>query len=142
MAIPSEVREQLALKFEVLRIKEIRRLLQEHCIGITPTTLCFSNGQEIKDFVRTRAPVTERLLVAVLYERKIGTRPVLADAFGITLSTLNTLNNALADAQPLLCEAGITLPPAPARFSTGAELLASVGHPPADRAASSNTPTS
>lgn len=176
-------------------IKEVRRLLQEHGISVTPTMLCFSSGQEIEDFVRTRAPVTarlqlthqladpaltgmdrteltrlidqlslqqaalielrrhqqrggprqpgtrggvfrqkitdaERLLAAVLYERKLGTRQVLADAFGVSLGTLN---NALADAQPVLREAGITLPPATSRFTTGAELLASV---------STDTPTS
>jgi hypothetical protein len=169
-------------------IKEVRRLLQEHGISIMPTTLCFSSGQEIEDFVRTGAPVTarlqlthrladpsltgmdrtepadlidqlslrqaalierrrhqqrggprrpgtrggvfrqkitdaERLLAAVLYERKLGTRQVLADAFGVSLGTLN---NALADAQPVLREAGIALPPAPTRFITGAGLLASV----------------
>ena len=175
-------------------IKEVRRLLQEHGISITPTTLCFSSGQQIEDFVRTGAPVTarlqlthrladpsltgmdrtelaglidqlslqqaalierrrhqqrggprqpgtrggvfrqkitdaERLLAAVLYQRKLGTRQVLADAFGVSLGTLN---NALADAQPVLHEAGIALQPAPTRFATGAELLASV---------SSDTPT-
>ncbi|MFF5372775.1 hypothetical protein [Streptomyces sp. NPDC013187] len=34
-------------------IKEVRRLLQDNGISITPTTLCFSSGQEIEDFVRT-----------------------------------------------------------------------------------------
>ncbi|MDT0442684.1 ISAzo13 family transposase [Streptomyces johnsoniae] len=176
-------------------IKEVRRLLQENGISVTPTTLCFSNSKEIEDFVRTEAPVSargqlthrladpsltgmdrtkladlidqlsvrqaalierrrhqqrggprqpgtrggvfrqkitdaERLLAAVLYQRKLGTRQILADAFGVSLGTLN---NALADAQPVLHEAGITLPPAPTRFTTGAELLASV---------SSNTPAS
>lgn len=176
-------------------VKEVRRLLQEHGISLTPTTLCFSSGPEIEDFVRTGAPVTarlqrthrladpaltgmersdlaslidqlslqqaalierrrhqqrggprqpgtrggvfrqkitdaERLLAAVLYQRKLGTRQVLADAFGVSLGTLN---NALADAQPVLHEAGITLPPGPTRFTTGAELLASVD---------SDTPTS
>ncbi|MFJ5838933.1 ISAzo13 family transposase [Streptomyces shenzhenensis] len=175
-------------------VKEVRRLLQEHRIAIPPTTLCFSNGQEIEDFVHTGAPTTarlqrthhlaapaltgmdraelgelidrltvrqaaliesrrhqqrggprqpgtrggvfrqkitdaERLLAAVLYQRRLGTRQVLADAFGISLSTLN---NALADAKPVLEDAGITLPPAPTRFTTGAELLAS---------ARSDTPT-
>ncbi|MFD3788722.1 ISAzo13 family transposase [Streptomyces cyaneofuscatus] len=175
-------------------IKEIRRLLQEHSISITPTTLCFSSSQELEDFVRSGTPVTarlqrthyladpaltgidrtelgslidqlslqqaalierrrhqhrggprqpgtrggvfrqkitdaERLLAAVLYERKLGTRQVLADAFGVSLGILN---NALKDAQPVLREAGITLPPATTRFTTGAELLASID---------SNTPT-
>jgi transcriptional antiterminator len=152
-------------------VKEVRRLLQEHRIAITPTTLCFSSSQEIEDFVHTGAPATarlqrthhlaaaaltgmdraelgelidrlavrqaalierrrhqqrggprqpgtrggvfrqkitdaERLLAAVLYRRKLGTRQVLADAFGISLSTLN---NALADAKPVLEDAGITL---------------------------------
>ena len=79
---------------------------------------------------RQKITDAERLLAAVLYERKLGTRQVLADAFGISLGTLN---NALADAQPVLREAGITLPPATTRFTTGAELLAFV---------SSDTPTS
>jgi transposase len=79
---------------------------------------------------RQKITDAERLLAAVLYERKLGTRQVLADAFGVSLGTLN---NALADAQPVLLEAGITLPSAPTRFTTGDELLASV---------SSDTPTS
>lgn len=78
---------------------------------------------------RQKITDAERLLAAVLYERKLGTRQVLADAFGVSLGTLN---NALKDAQPVLREAGITLPPAPTRFATGAELLASID---------SNTPT-
>lgn len=175
-------------------IKEIRRLLQEHSISITPTTLCLSSSQELEDFVRSGTPVTarlqrthyladpaltgmdraelaslsdqlslrqaalierrrhqhrggprqpgtrggvlrqkitdaERLLAAVLHERKLGTRQVLADAFGVSLGTLN---NALKDAQPVLREAGITLPPTSTRFTTGVELLASID---------SNTPT-
>jgi transposase len=183
-------------------IKEVRRLLQERGVSITPTTLCFSSGQQIEDYLRTGSPVTarlqlshalanpsltgmdraelaalidrlsvqqaaliekrrhrqrggprqpgtrggvfrqkitdaERLLAAVLYQRKLGTCQVLADAFGVSL---HTLKNALADAKPVLHEAGITLPPAPTRFSTGADLLASIGHPTPDLA-TGDTPT-
>ncbi|WP_051773245.1 hypothetical protein [Saccharothrix sp. NRRL B-16314] len=88
---------------------------------------------------RQKITDTERILAAVLYGREIGTRPVLAHAFGVSLSTLN---NALADALPVLHEAGITLPLATIRFRTGAELLASVGNPPDEHPIGSDTPTS
>lgn len=78
---------------------------------------------------RQKITVAERLLAGALYERELGTRQVLADAFGVSLGTLN---NALVDAQPVLREAGINLPPATSRFTTGAEPLTSV---------SSDTPT-
>jgi transposase len=184
-------------------IKRIRRLLQEHGVTITPTTLCFSTGQQIKDFVGADTPVTarqqlshalsdptltgmsrsvlaglidrlsvqqaalienrrhrqrggprqpgsrggvfrqkitdaERMLAAVLNERKLANRHVLADAFGVSF---RTLNNALADALPVLREAGITIPPAASRFGTAEELLGSVQTQHPKRPSSTNTPT-
>jgi hypothetical protein len=41
-------------------IKQIRRLLQEHGVSITPTPLCFSSGQQIEEFLRTDTPITAR----------------------------------------------------------------------------------
>ena len=184
-------------------IKQIRRLLQEHGITITPTTLCFSTGQQIRDFVGVGTPVTarqqlshalsdptltgmpradlttlidrlsvqqaalienrrhrqrggprqpgtrggvfrqkitdaERMLAAVLYERKIATRPVLAAAFRVSLGTLN---NALADALPVLHEANITIPPAASRFDTAEELLVSIDTRHQKHPSSTDTPT-
>jgi hypothetical protein len=182
-------------------IKQIRRLLQEHGVSITPTTLCFSTGQQIEEFLRTDTPITarqqlthaladprltgmsrpdldqfidrlsvrqaaliehrrhrqrggprqpgtrggvfrqkitdaERMLAAVLYERKLATRTVLADAFDVSRSTLN---NALADALPLLREGNIALEPATDRFDTAEQLLNAIGH---QRQPTINTPTS
>jgi hypothetical protein len=41
-------------------IKQIRRLLQEHGVTITPTALCFSTVQQIREIVDVQAPVTAR----------------------------------------------------------------------------------
>jgi DNA-binding transcriptional regulator YhcF (GntR family) len=170
-------------------IKQIRRLLQEHGITLTPTTLCFDTGRQIEDFLHTDTPVTarqqlthaladphltgmsrtdlnqlidrlslqqaaliekrrhrqrggprqpgtrggvfrqkitdaERMLAAVLYERKLATRHVLAAAFDVSLSTLN---NALADALPILREGTTTFAPATSRFENAEQLLESIG---------------
>lgn len=171
-------------------IKQIRRLLQEHGVSITPTTLCFSTGQQIEEFLRTDTPGTarqqlshaladprltgmsrrdldqfidrlslqqaaliehrrhrqrggprqpgsrggvfrqkitdaERMLAAVLYERKLATRTVLAAAFDVSRSTIN---NALADALPVLRDGNVALEPATERFDNAEQLLNAIGH--------------
>ncbi|MYT29292.1 MULTISPECIES: ISAzo13 family transposase [unclassified Streptomyces] len=70
---------------------------------------------------RQKITDAERILAAVLYARKAGTRPALAEAFGIGL---RTLNSALTEVQSILQEEGIELPPAATRFTTAADLLA------------------
>ncbi|MEV7359052.1 ISAzo13 family transposase [Kitasatospora sp. NPDC091276] len=185
-------------------VKDVRRLLQDHKITVTPTTLCFDNGQQIRDYLATDAPTTarqrathqlahpaltglsrteldalidrlsvqqsaliesrrhrqrggprqpgsrggvfrqkitdaDRLLVAVLDARKIASKPVLADAFGVSL---NTVRNALADAQPVLEDAGVTLPAASRRFDSAAELLEHLANLTDDQEGIIDTPTS
>ncbi|MEV5881022.1 ISAzo13 family transposase [Streptomyces sp. NPDC052101] len=178
-------------------IKDVRRALATHGVAIAPTTLCFSNSQDLITFVRhgtlppgrfrpsetlsdpaltgmsradlaalierlsvqhaalvekrrhqqrggPRQPGTrggvfrqkitdaERILAAVLYTRKAGTRPALAEAFGISL---RTLNSALFEVQSLLQDERIELPPAATRFTTAADLLAAgraLEEPPSD----------
>ncbi|MER6046610.1 ISAzo13 family transposase [Streptomyces sp. NPDC001793] len=178
-------------------IKDVCRALTAHRVVITPTTLCFSNRQDLIAFVRhgtlppgrfrpsdalsdpvltgmsradlatlierlsvrhaalvekrrhqqrggPRKPGTrggvfrqkitdaERILAAVLYARKAGTRPALAEAFGIGL---RTLNSALTEVQSVIQDEGIELPPAATRFTTAADLLAAgraFQEPPSD----------
>jgi hypothetical protein len=184
-------------------IKQIRRLLQEHGVTITPTTLCFSTGQQIRDFLGAGTPITtrqqlshalsdprltgmpradltalidrlsaqqaalienrrhrqrggprqpgtrggvfrqkitdtERMLTAVLNERKIASRHVLASAFGVSF---RTLSNALADALPVLRGAGITIQPAASRFTNADEILAFLDVVQPDSTSSPDTPT-
>jgi transposase len=184
-------------------VKDVRRLLQEHKITVVPTTLCFNNSQELRDYLATGAPVTarqqatrrlahpaltgmrrteldalidrlsvqqaalierrrhlqrggprqpgsrggvfrqkitdaERLLVAVLDARQIASKPVLAEVLGVSL---NTVRNALADAHPVLEEAGIALPSAPRRFGSAAEILAHIANLPEDQGQADDTPT-
>lgn len=88
---------------------------------------------------RQKITDAERLLVAVLDARQIATKPVLAELLGVSL---NTVRNALADAQPVLEDAGIALPPAPRRFSSAAEILAQIANLPDDQGDFSDTPTS
>lgn len=76
------------------------------------------------------------MLAAVLNERKLATRHVLAAAFDVSLGTLN---NALADALPVIREAGITT--ATARFSTTEQLLATIAAARQDRLSGTDTPT-
>jgi transposase len=76
---------------------------------------------------------SERVLAAVLHHRKVATGRVLAELFGVSH---RTIGNAFLDVRPILEEDGIQLPPAPVKFRTAEQLLASVA--PADEAA---TPT-
>jgi hypothetical protein len=184
-------------------IKQIRCLLQENGVTIIPTTLCFSTGQQIRDFVSADTPgparhqlshalsdprltgmpradlnalidrlsvqqaalienrrhrqrggprqpgtrggvfrqkITdaERMLAAVLNERKIANRQVLSTAFGISF---RTLSNALADALPVLREAGITIRPAAFRFTRADDILTFVHVALPNHPSSNDTPT-
>ena len=184
-------------------IKQIRRLLQEHGVTITPTTLCFFTAQQIRDFIGVKAPVTarqqlthalsdprltgmprtdlttlidrlsiqqaalienrrhrqrggprqpgtrggvfrqkitdaERILAAVLYQSKLATRHVLAAAFDVSVGTLN---NALADALPVIRESAITIAPATTRFRSAEQLLATIDAANQNQASDSNSPT-
>ncbi|MGW0876612.1 ISAzo13 family transposase [Streptomyces sp. NPDC002740] len=64
---------------------------------------------------------SSRVLATVLYLRKIGTRDLLAQLFGVNGSTLT---RAIHQVQPLLAEHGRTIPSSTARFRTPADLTA------------------
>jgi hypothetical protein len=70
----------------------------------------------------------ERVLVAVLYQRRLCTMDVLADLLQICRSSIG---NAIRETRPLLEQAGHTSTPAPTGYRTAAELLASVTPPTA-----------
>ena len=65
----------------------------------------------------------ERVLLAVLYQRRLCTMDVLADLLEVCRSSIG---NAIRETRPLLEQAGHTSTPAPTRYRTAAELLASV----------------
>ncbi len=87
---------------------------------------------------RQKITDAERMLAAVLYERKLATRHVLAAAFDVSLGTLN---NALADALPVIREADITIMPATTRFHSAQQLLATTDAQHQDRPSAADTPT-
>jgi predicted DNA-binding protein YlxM (UPF0122 family) len=79
----------------------------------------------------------ERVLVAVLYQRRLCTMDVLADLLDVSRSSIG---NTIREIRPLLEQAGHTSTPAPTRSRSTAELLAPVtlpttpeGHPHTDR---------
>ncbi|MEV0375016.1 transposase family protein, partial [Streptomyces sp. NPDC050636] len=63
----------------------------------------------------------DRVLATVLYLRKLGTRDLLAQLFGVNASTLT---RAVRQVQPLLAENGYTIPLSTARFRTPADVTA------------------
>jgi transposase len=65
----------------------------------------------------------ERVLLAVLYQRRLCTMDVLADLLEVCRSSIG---NAIRETRPLLEQAGHTSTPAPIHYRTAAELLASV----------------
>jgi hypothetical protein len=75
----------------------------------------------------------ERVLLAVLYQRRLCTMDVLADLLDVCRSSIG---NAIRETRPLLEQAGHTSTPAPTRSRTAAELLAPVTLPNAP----ANTP--
>jgi hypothetical protein len=73
----------------------------------------------------------ERVLLAILYQRRLCTMDVLASLLGVCRSSIG---NAIRETRPLLDHARHIPAPAPARYRTGSDLLAA--------AASSPEPTS
>lgn len=76
-----------------------------------------ARGAGAKDKLTT----ADRVLATVLYLRKLGTRDLLAQLFGVNGSTLT---RAVRQVQPLLAENGYTIPPSTARFQTPADVTA------------------
>nr|WP_240803232.1 transposase family protein [Streptomyces sp. A1499] len=76
-----------------------------------------ARGAGAKDKLTT----ADRVLTTVLYLRKLGTRDLLAQLFGVNTSTLT---RAVHQVQPLLAEHGCTIPPSTARFRTLADVTA------------------
>ncbi|MFG2481134.1 ISAzo13 family transposase [Streptomyces fagopyri] len=64
----------------------------------------------------------ERVVLAVLYLRKLCTLDVLADALGDVSRSL--IGNVVREIRPLLVETGLLPPPAATRYRSAAELLA------------------
>ena len=64
----------------------------------------------------------ERVVLAVLYLRKLCTLDVLADALGDVSRSL--IGNVVREIRPLLVESGLLPPPAAARYRSATELLA------------------
>jgi transposase len=65
----------------------------------------------------------ERILAAILYQRKVCTRQALSELFEVSP---RTIGNALIETRPLLKQDGYNPAPAPTRHRTAASLLASV----------------
>lgn len=76
-----------------------------------------ARGAGAKDKLTT----ADRVLATVLYLRKLGTRDLLAQLFGVNTSTLT---RAVHQVQPLLAQHGYTIPPSTARFRTPADVTA------------------
>jgi transposase len=78
----------------------------------------------------------ERVLATVLYRRGLGTHDTLAELFEVSR---RTIGGVLREVGPLLDQNGYVATPAATRFTTVAELLASLPTPSTD---DPNTPTS
>jgi hypothetical protein len=78
----------------------------------------------------------ERVLATVLYRRGLGTHDTFAELFEVSH---RTIGGALREVGPLLDQHGYAATPAATRFTTAAELLASLPTPSAD---DTDTPTS
>ncbi|MET8965255.1 ISAzo13 family transposase [Streptomyces sp. NPDC004074] len=76
-----------------------------------------ARGAGAKDKLTT----ADRVLATVLYLRKLGTRDLLAQLFGVNT---RTLTRAVHQIQPLLAEYGCTISPSTARFRTPADVTA------------------
>lgn len=70
---------------------------------------------------KDRLTTADKILATVLYLRKVGTRDLLAQLFGVNGSTLT---RAVHQVRPLLAERGHTIPPSAARFRTPADITA------------------
>lgn len=104
-----ELVDQLTSKLDELR--EQGRLQQRGGNRIR------ARGAGAKDKLTT----ADRVLATVLYLRKLGTRDLLAQLFGVNGSTLT---RAVHQVQPLLAGHGYTIPPSTARFRTPADVTA------------------
>jgi transcriptional antiterminator len=78
----------------------------------------------------------ERVLATVLHRRGLGTHDTLAELFEVSR---RTIGGVLREVGPLLDQNGYVATPAATRFTTVAELLASLPTPSTD---DPNTPTS
>jgi transposase len=79
----------------------------------------------------------ERVLLAVLYQRRLCTMDVLADLLKVCRSSIG---NAIRETRPLLEQAGHISTPAPTRYRTATELLTSVTPPTAPANTGTSTP--
>src|SRR5512132_1189123 len=79
---------------------------------------------------------SERVLLAVLDQRRLCTLDVLADLLDVSRSSIG---NAIRETRPLLQQAGHTSTPAPNRYHSAAELLVPVT--PSTAPANTDTPT-
>ncbi|MFJ2093060.1 ISAzo13 family transposase [Streptomyces sp. NPDC087901] len=70
---------------------------------------------------KDRLTTADRVLATVLYLRKLGTRDLIGQLFGLNGSTIT---RAVHQVQPLLAENGHTIPPSTARFRTPADVTA------------------
>ncbi|MFD7291568.1 ISAzo13 family transposase [Streptomyces sp. NPDC059863] len=104
-----ELVDRLAMKLDELR--EHGRLQQRGGERVR------ARGAGAKD----RLTTVDRVLATVLYLRKLGTRDLLAQLFGVNGSTLT---RAVHQVRPLLAEHGYTIPPSTARFRTPADVTA------------------
>ncbi|MFF4796327.1 hypothetical protein ACFY2M_43380 [Streptomyces sp. NPDC001276] len=64
----------------------------------------------------------ERVVVAILYLRKLCTLDILAAALGDV--SRSSIGNVVREIRPLLAEGGLLPPPATTRYRTGPDLLA------------------
>jgi len=69
----------------------------------------------------------ERVLLAILYQRRLSTMDVLASLLGVCRSSIG---NAIRETSPLLSQAGHLPTSAPARYRTGRDLLAAAASSP------------
>jgi transposase len=69
----------------------------------------------------------ERVLLAILYQRRLCTMDVLASLLVVCRSSIG---NAIRETLPLLDQVGHVTTPAPARYRTGSDLLAAAAPPP------------
>ncbi|MFD7454214.1 ISAzo13 family transposase [Kitasatospora sp. NPDC059827] len=71
--------------------------------------------------------LVDRILAAILYQRKIGTQELLAQLFRVDRSTIT---NAVAEVRPLLEQPDRHIPASMARFRTPADVTAFLTHAP------------
>jgi hypothetical protein len=72
---------------------------------------------------KDKLTIADRVLATVLYLRKLGTRDLITQLFGVNGSTIT---RAVQQVKPLLTKHGHTIPPSTARFRTPADVTAFV----------------